>query len=584
MKKLLFSILLALVCVVTARATDVVVSNTTSSQIPFNPTSLGSSRTITVAVTSASATVTSSAAFPTTIVGKSGFTVTIGGVYYTVAGVASTSSLTLTTSYASTTGSATMVLFPYTLLRAYPTAGFQSNTSTSSAVTVSVTNGSQTVTSSAAFPTMYIGVAGGFQVLIGSTSYQVLWVASTSSLTLATPFGGSTGSTTLTFNGVAQNVQPSTPGSGQWYKEVAVSLVNTGAGNVLYFPPFVIPATTDALVNNQSSYVFGYYPPGGGTALALYFCGSVNQLAIPTSTPTTWTAICNYNSPGGVVPPAQEAYTKSQIDQRFPSCTSGQMIYYAATGNIQQCLTVGSGLTITAGAISASGGGSGITGSLTTNYVPYATGATTIADTNLLYSIASSLFQFGYSVDIQAAGQSQLTFETDQIIFKGGVSRANNAVMQTMKATATQSGAFLRFTNSTGTGLFQVDIDGDVYPRNVVYAWPSANATGVLTNNGSGTLTWSTAASSLPQATQTSISYTALTSDWLISVDATSASRTVTLYAASGNNNRLVSVCKVDTSVNTVVISDGTTLATIYAPEACVQMMSNGSAWKIQSY
>jgi hypothetical protein len=51
------------------------------------------------------------------------------------------------------------------------------------------------------------------------------------------------------------------------------------------------------------------------------------------------------------------------------------------------------------------------------------------------------------------------------------------------------------FTVGSGD-LFQVDTSGDLVKiKNVTYAWPGANAAGVLTNNGSGTLTWSAASS-----------------------------------------------------------------------------------------
>ena len=76
-----------------------------------------------------------------------------------------------------------------------------------------------------------------------------------------------------------------------------------------------------------------------------------------------------------------------------------------------------------------------------------------------------------------------------------------------------------------------------------------------------------------------------LTTDWLVAVDASGGSRTATLFAASGNTGRIVSICKNDTSGNTVLISDGvTTLGTLYSPTACLQFSSDGSAWKTVSY
>lgn len=374
MKKLLCIFLFAFLCATPALGTTVTVSAYSLTNLPFNPSNIGSARSITVTATNGSATVTSSAAFPANIVGIAGFQVLINGTQYTVASIASTSSLTLTSNYGGSTGSQTMTLYPYVLLRAYATAGFQDN------------------------------VTG-------------------------------------------QNIMPGTPGTGFFYKQVAVSVINSGSGNVAYIPEFTIPSTTDALINNQARYVF-QFARQDGSALAFYQCGSVNQLAIQPNTPTTWTAICNFNAPGGVVPPNTEVYTKSQIDQRLPSCTANQIIYAAATGNIYSCLSAGTNITISGGTISASGGGG-----------------------------------------------------------------------------------------------------------------------------------------SLPTATQTAVNYTALTSDWLISMDASSATRTITLYSASGNSGRIISTCKSDSSGNLVLISDGvTTLGTIYSPLACLQFISNGTSWVIQSY
>ena len=566
-------LLLLLFCLVGyAWATDVVVSTQTLSTIPFNPSGIGNDISLTASVTNGSATVTSSSAFPSTAVGMGGFTISIAGTSYTVASVASRSSLTLTTTYAgSTNASASVTWYKWAVLRIFNASSF---------------------------------------------SWQPL--------------------------GSSEIVQPGSA-TGNWYRQLATSLVNTGSGNQLIIPQFTIPATTDSPTNNQAKFSFAFVR-ADGSLLSYYLCGSTSQLAIPTSTPTTWTALCTYNSPPAVVPPANEAYTKAAIDARFPSCSANQLIYYAANGNIQSCLTLGTNLSITSGTLNATGGGgggggitslNGLTGATQTfaagtsgsdfaisssgtahtfnlptasasnrgalssadwsafnskiggsgvlNYVSYFTAAGTIDETNLLYDIGSQLFQFGYSVDIAASGLSRLTLETDQIIFNGGVSRANSAVMQTMKATASQTGNFQTFTSSGGSTLFAVDIDGDVRPRGVNYTWPAANGSGVLTNNGSGTLTWSASSTLLPTATQVSSNTTATTADWLISVDTSGGSRTITLYAAS-NTGKLLTVCKATTDGNTVTVTDGSLSEVIYAPTACLQLLATGSAWKVQSY
>lgn len=283
MKKALFLTVVIIVLTTKALCSTATVSAYSLSNLPFNPSNIGTSRSITVVATNGSATVTSSQAFPANIVGIAGFQVLINGTQYVVASVASTSSLTLTSNYGGITGSQTMTLYPYVLLRAYATAGFQDN------------------------------VTG-------------------------------------------QNIMPGTPATGFFYKQVAVSVINSGSGNVAYIPEFTIPSTTDALINNQARYVF-QFARQDGSALAFYQCGSVNQLAIQPNTPTTWTAICNFNAPGGVVPPNNNVYTQAQIDARLPSCTANQIIYAAAIGNIYSCLSAGTNITISGGTISASGGG-----------------------------------------------------------------------------------------------------------------------------------------------------------------------------------------------------------------------------------
>ena len=307
MKKIFLALIVLIASSVNALATTVTVSAYQLQNLPFNPSNVGSDRSITVSATNGSATVTSSAQFPSNIVGIGGFQVAIGGTQYVVSSVASTSTLTLTTNYAGITGSATMTLYKYVLLRAYATAGFQDN------------------------------VTG-------------------------------------------QNIQPGTPGSGQFYKQVAVSIINSGSGNVAYLPEFTISSTTDALINNQARYVFGFYRTDG-SLLSFYLCGSVQQLALQPNTPTTWTAICNFNSPNGVVPPNNDVYTAAQIDQRFPNCSSGQLYYFASNGNIVSCLSLGTNLSITAGTLNAAGGGGG--GNInpgTSNQIgAYASNGTTIS-------------------------------------------------------------------------------------------------------------------------------------------------------------------------------------------------------------
>ncbi len=256
---------------------------------------------------------------------------------------------------------------------------------------VSVTNGSASVTCSACLRSQWVGV-GGFTIAINSTAYTVSAVTSTSALTLTANYAGSTSSAatvvwykyvelrfyadrTFIPAGSTQPVQPGAPGGSAWYRRVACSVVSDGANNGLYIPAVTLPATTDATApTNTARFTAAFYRPDG-SLIALYGC--FDSFRIPPTTPTTWAALCAYNSPPAIVPPANEAYTKGQIDARFPSCSSGQMLYYAATGNIQSCLTVGSGLSISGGTITAPGGAGTVTSFSSGNLSPLFTTAVT---------------------------------------------------------------------------------------------------------------------------------------------------------------------------------------------------------------
>lgn len=135
-------------------------------------------------------------------------------------------------------------------------------------------------------------------------------------------------------------------------------------------------------------------------------------------------------------------------------------------------------------------GRGGVSGSGTTAYLSYWTSSSAIGATNAFYDTGTNSYTFGGNVDVANLGNSQFTIETDQVIFNGGVSRANNAIMQTMKATATQTGDFQRFTTSVGAARFRVDIDGDVLPRGVNYTWPASlpASTGCLQITSAGVM------------------------------------------------------------------------------------------------
>ena len=488
MKAFLLTLLL-LVSSIVANATDVGVAGTTISQIPFNPSNIGSDRTITVTVVNGSPTVTSSAAFPSNIVGIGGFTVTIGGVQYTVAFVSSTSSLTLTSNYAASGGSASMILYKYVLMRAYATQAFQTNTSTTTTATATATSASTTVTSSAAFPSALVGAVGGFSVLINGVQYTSAILTSTSSMTLATPYAGSTGSVTVSFNAVAENVQAGTPGSGFYFKQWACSIRNPGFGNLLYVPSFILPATTDSPTNNQAQYVLGYYRPDG-SSLGTYTCGQVSQLAIPATTPTTLAAICTYNAPGAIVPPNTEAYSKPQIDARFPACTSGQSYYFASDGQQVACLNFGSGLSLSGNTLTAAGGGGGVNPGTAGQGAYYAGTGSTVSP----FTYNSSYFAFS-GANLSPKGlEEAINVKTDYGCVGDGVTNDTTCVSNALTAASAATGKKLYFpagtylTDGFTTTTNSLIIQGDGPGKSII---KSNNNAALMTFNNASVVTHS---------------------------------------------------------------------------------------------
>lgn len=234
---------------------------------------------------------------------------------------------------------------------------------------VTVTNAANsTLTCASCFRPQWVGLSG-FYITVGLNNYYVKNVDSISQVTLTSACPESSPAT-ITWHpyvefriyanqafqplGASYIVQPGTPGTGAWYKRYGASILSANGIKTLYIPEIVIDATTDAVgPTNQARYTAGFYRPDN-SLIQMYACA--DQFRVPPVTPTSWTALCQYNSPPAIVPPANEAYTKTQIDARLISCTMNQLIYFAATGNQPTCLNVGVGLTIAAGSILTIGG------------------------------------------------------------------------------------------------------------------------------------------------------------------------------------------------------------------------------------
>ncbi len=333
---------------------------------------------------------------------------------------------------------------------------------------VSVTNGSTAVSCASCLRTPWIGL-GGFRISINGTAHTVASVDSASALTLTSNYAGATSSTASVIVykyielriyanqafqplGAAYVVQPGTPGSGAWYRRYAAAVVVAGGASTLYLPQIVLDATTDAPVNNTTKYTAGFYRTDG-SLISYYQC--FREFGLPPATPTSWPDICTYNQ-SLVIVPDNTAYTKAQIDARFRPCQSNQLYYFATTGNAPNCLTLGTGLSITSGVLNASGGGGGGTTINPSNSVlPYRLNGTTFADSPLTIATPT---QINIAADTIPAtdnardlGSSALRWRS---LHLGPASLViHNDATNTAKVTLGFSGSSARLFTDAGTQL-----------------------------------------------------------------------------------------------------------------------------------
>lgn len=123
----------------------------------------------------------------------------------------------------------------------------------------------------------------------------------------------------------------------------------------------------------------------------------------------------------------------------------------------------------------------------------------------------------------------------------------------------------------------------------ITYTLPSADGTSgqFLRTNGSGTLSWGAAGSATIYSPTTTTTITELSGEVVVLADATSGSLTVNLPTAVSNTAK-ITVKKIDSSANTVVIDgnstqtiDGSLTKTIEFQYTSVTLISNGSNWFI---
>lgn len=203
--------------------------------------------------------------------------------------------------------------------------------------TASCTNGSTAVTfSSAVIPARYVGV-GGYQISLGGTYYFVASTESTSGLTLAASFAGSTSASVaaiippavllrvfsnqpFTPLGTSYVIQPGSPGqAGGWFKQIACTVRPISGIPTAILPEITLPATTDPAINlEKQTRLTAWFFRLDGSQLFVY--GGFDSFRLPpTPSPTTWPAIRMYNTPN-IPPPLDNAtYSREQVNALIPS-------------------------------------------------------------------------------------------------------------------------------------------------------------------------------------------------------------------------------------------------------------------------
>ncbi len=149
---------------------------------------------------------------------------------------------------------------------------------------------------------------------------------------------------------------------------------------------------------------------------------------------------------------------------------------------------------LTWSSMGSGGGGGNVSGNGTVNYMPIWTSGTTLGDSQIFYSGVDQVTFVQKSLGVER----NAAFGTDQVVINSDPSRAVNVPVMTFKNILSQTGAVIRIDNSAnGGGISSIlRADGNLWPRGVTTTWPVVNGAGVLTNDGSGNLSWGAAPSS----------------------------------------------------------------------------------------
>lgn len=115
-----------------------------------------------------------------------------------------------------------------------------------------------------------------------------------------------------------------------------------------------------------------------------------------------------------------------------------------------------------------------------------------------------------------------------------------------------------------------------------------ASANHVLKSDGSGNTSWGATPVALYAVSNKTANYTVLTSDDVLTGDASGGSFTFTIFTAVGNTGKVLIFKKTDTSANTLTLDpngtetiDGLTTLVLYRPNEEVMIVSDGANWHV---
>lgn len=200
-----------------------------------------------------------------------------------------------------------------------------------------VTNGSTTVTfSSTLIPSRYVNTVGWI-IVLGGTEYYVAATTSTTSLTLATAYAGST-SASVAFSiypavlirifadraftplNAGFTIPSGSPGqSSGFFKQIAASVKYVSGIATMMVPATTLYATTDCANNaDKRTRLTAWLYRMDGSQISAW--ADFTSFAVPpTLTPPTWETLRTYNLPN-IPPPLDGAtYSRDQIAALIPS-------------------------------------------------------------------------------------------------------------------------------------------------------------------------------------------------------------------------------------------------------------------------